>query len=72
MSSIHTLERASFPVLNEPFLVDKNYEYVKELGQGKSSPPPLLIIIETKDLHPLSILYSLIQFYVMNQQVPME
>lgn len=34
MSSIHSLERTSFPVLNEQFLVDKNYEYVKELGQG--------------------------------------
>lgn len=28
------MERHAFPVLSEPFLVDKNYEYVKELGQG--------------------------------------
>mgnify|MGYP001590561185 CR=1 FL=1 len=27
--SIHTLERSTFPVLSEPFLVDSNYEYVK-------------------------------------------
>ncbi|KAK4700414.1 hypothetical protein P7C70_g5833, partial [Phenoliferia sp. Uapishka_3] len=32
--SIHTLDRSTFPVLSEPFLVDSNYEFVKELGQG--------------------------------------
>lgn len=44
-SSIHTLERHAFPVLNEQFLVDKTYEYVKELGQGtlsSSTPCPAL------------------------------
>ncbi|KAM0750090.1 CMGC/MAPK/ERK protein kinase [Meredithblackwellia eburnea MCA 4105] len=32
--SIHQLDRVQFPVLNEPFLVDANYQFVKELGQG--------------------------------------
>ena len=34
MSSIHSLARHAFPVLNESFLVDSTFEYVKELGQG--------------------------------------
>lgn len=34
MSSIHSLARHAFPVLNEQFLVDSTFEYVKELGQG--------------------------------------
>ncbi|GAA5999740.1 hypothetical protein JCM10207_005886 [Rhodosporidiobolus poonsookiae] len=32
--NIHAIPRHAFPVLTEPFLVDQNYEYVKELGQG--------------------------------------
>jgi len=32
---IHSVPRVAFPVLSEPFLVDSNYEFVKELGQGK-------------------------------------
>ncbi|GAA5920520.1 hypothetical protein JCM1841_003462 [Sporobolomyces salmonicolor] len=31
---IHHVPRHAFPVLSEPFLVDSNYEFVKELGQG--------------------------------------
>ncbi|BGO91852.1 hypothetical protein NBRC10512_007650 [Rhodotorula toruloides] len=31
---IHNIARTTFPVLAEPFLVDHNYEFVKELGQG--------------------------------------
>ncbi|GAA5962348.1 hypothetical protein JCM3765_002950 [Sporobolomyces pararoseus] len=31
---IHSVPRVAFPVLSEPFLVDSNYEFVKELGQG--------------------------------------
>ncbi|GAA5908130.1 hypothetical protein JCM6882_005949 [Rhodosporidiobolus microsporus] len=31
---IHNIPRKEFPVLTEPFLVDENYEFVKELGQG--------------------------------------
>ncbi|GAA5925261.1 mitogen-activated serine/threonine-protein kinase SLT2 [Sporobolomyces koalae] len=31
---IHSVPRVAFPVLTEPFLVDSNYEFVKELGQG--------------------------------------
>ncbi|BGP48688.1 mitogen activated protein kinase 2 [Rhodotorula kratochvilovae] len=31
---IHHIPRHAFPVLAEPFLVDENYEFVKELGQG--------------------------------------
>ncbi|GAA5862967.1 hypothetical protein JCM8547_003635 [Rhodosporidiobolus lusitaniae] len=31
---IHHIPRHAFPVLTEPFLVDQNYEFVKELGQG--------------------------------------
>ncbi|GAA5893978.1 uncharacterized protein JCM6883_003688 [Sporobolomyces salmoneus] len=31
---IHAVPRVAFPVLSEPFLVDSNYEFVKELGQG--------------------------------------
>jgi hypothetical protein len=41
---IHQIPRHAFPVLTEPFLVDQNYEYVKELGQGASAsllPPSL-------------------------------
>lgn len=32
---IHSVPRVAFPVLSEPFLVDSNYEFVKELGQGE-------------------------------------
>ncbi|CEQ39597.1 SPOSA6832_01130 [Sporobolomyces salmonicolor] len=32
---IHHVPRHAFPVLSEPFLVDSNYEFVKELGQGQ-------------------------------------
>jgi hypothetical protein len=35
MSNIHTLERHTFPVLSEQFLVDKTYDFIKELGQGQ-------------------------------------
>lgn len=35
--SIHSLPRHAFPVLNESFLVDATYDYVKELGQGQSA-----------------------------------
>ncbi|GAA6055335.1 hypothetical protein JCM3770_005292 [Rhodotorula araucariae] len=31
---IHHIPRHAFPVLAEPFLVDENYDFVKELGQG--------------------------------------
>ncbi|GJN90918.1 hypothetical protein Rhopal_003932-T1 [Rhodotorula paludigena] len=31
---VHHVARHAFPVLSEPFLVDENYEFVKELGQG--------------------------------------
>ncbi|GAA5864225.1 hypothetical protein JCM3774_001262 [Rhodotorula dairenensis] len=31
---IHNIARHQFPVLAEPFLVDHNYDFVKELGQG--------------------------------------
>ncbi|GAA6060482.1 hypothetical protein JCM10212_007113 [Sporobolomyces blumeae] len=34
MPDIHSTPRVAFPVLSEPFLVDSNYEFVKELGQG--------------------------------------
>lgn len=48
---IHDLERSSFPVLNESFLVDSAYEYVKELGQGQSNsfslPPSQLVPFES-------------------------
>lgn len=37
---IHNIARTTFPVLAEPFLVDQNYEFVKELGQG-ALPPSL-------------------------------
>lgn len=33
---IHNIARHQFPVLAEPFLVDHNYDFVKELGQGQS------------------------------------
>lgn len=32
--SIHRVNRHKFPVLQEEFLVDSNYSFVKELGQG--------------------------------------
>lgn len=38
MDPIHNIPRHAFPVLSEPFLVDENYEFVKELGQGARSP----------------------------------
>lgn len=34
VNPIHNIARTTFPVLAEPFLVDQNYEFVKELGQG--------------------------------------
>lgn len=34
---IHNIARHQFPVLAEPFLVDHNYDFVKELGQGQST-----------------------------------
>lgn len=36
---IHNIARHQFPVLAEPFLVDHNYDFVKELGQGEASLP---------------------------------
>lgn len=33
--SIHRVNRHKFPVLQEEFLVDSNYSFVKELGQGE-------------------------------------
>lgn len=35
VAGIHAMPRHEFPVLNEQFLVDVNYDFVKELGQGK-------------------------------------
>ncbi|KAK4047134.1 mitogen activated protein kinase 2 [Microbotryomycetes sp. JL201] len=32
--AVHRVDRHRFPVLNEEFLVDSTYEFVKELGQG--------------------------------------
>ncbi|KAM0791562.1 hypothetical protein ACM66B_006009 [Microbotryomycetes sp. NB124-2] len=32
--AVHRVDRHRFPVLNEEFLVDSSYEFVKELGQG--------------------------------------
>ena len=34
---IHNIARHQFPLLAEPFLVDHNYDFVKELGQGQST-----------------------------------